>query len=170
MSVYNSVFFVVWVAFTMSIWIDVLRNSLHTQLDRLLDYIGDLDQINNEMDESEYSDSRHGTIEYFEEFSKSLEKMEVYGGLSWLHNVQLIQNVNQVNETLSEYIFLLVGDQMYYYSNFSSSWSHSSFCQKTTSSIRKSFSWGEYLLTWCFSSSVYNAHLLFIGWTWYKNR
>ena len=34
------------------------------------------------MDESEYSDSRHGTIEYFEEFSKSLEKMEVYGGLS----------------------------------------------------------------------------------------
>jgi len=78
----------------MSVQTDILRNNLHTQLDRLLDQLADLDQIKDEMDESEYNESRQDTVDQLEEFSKSLEKMKNgEGGLSLLDDLQRIQNV-----------------------------------------------------------------------------
>jgi len=77
----------------MSAQTDILRNNLHTQLDRLIDQLADLDQIKDEMDENEYKETRQDTVEQLEEFSKSLEKMKNGdGGLSLLDDVQRIQN------------------------------------------------------------------------------
>jgi len=73
---------------------DILRNNLHSQLDRLLDQLADLDQIKGDMDASEYNEARQDTVDQLEDFSKSLEKMKSgEGGLSLLDDVQRIQNV-----------------------------------------------------------------------------
>jgi len=78
----------------MSAQPDILRNNLHSQLDRLLDQLADLDQIKGDMDASEYNEARQDTVDQLEDFSKSLEKMKSgEGGLSLLDDVQRIQNV-----------------------------------------------------------------------------
>lgn len=78
----------------MSAQTDVLRNNLHTQLDRLLDQLTDLDQIKSDMDAAEYDEARQDTVDQLEDFSKSLEKMKNgAGGLSLLDEVQRIQLV-----------------------------------------------------------------------------
>ncbi|UJR28390.1 hypothetical protein I4U23_009631 [Adineta vaga] len=77
----------------MSAQSDILRNNLHTQLDRLIDQLADLDQIKGEMDANEYNEARQDTVDQLEDFSKSLEKMKNgEGGPSLLDDVQRIQN------------------------------------------------------------------------------
>ncbi len=93
----------------MSAQTDILRNNLHTQLDRLLDQLADLDQMQNEMDENEYRESRQDTVDQLEEFSKSLEKMKSgEGGLSLLDDVQRIQNVGRRNNDKSDRYLCLI--------------------------------------------------------------
>ena len=98
----------------MSAQTDVLRNNLHTQLDRLLDQLADLDQIKGEMDADEYKEARQDTVDQLEDFGKSLEKMKSgEGGLSLLDDVQRIQNVSESSQKKYEYCcFLLhvIGD------------------------------------------------------------
>jgi len=77
----------------MAAKVDVLRNNLDAQLDRLLEQLADLDQIKGEMDEAEYNEARQDTVDQLEEFSKSLDKMKSgEGGLSLVDDLQRIQN------------------------------------------------------------------------------
>ena len=92
----------------MSAQTDVLRNNLHTQLDRLLDQLTDLDQIRGDMEATEYDEARQDTVDQLEDFSKSLEKMKSgAGGLSLLDEVQRIQIVRSSSTHLQRLGILL---------------------------------------------------------------
>ena len=119
----------------MSAQTDVLKNNLHTQLDRLLEQLTDLDQTKDDMDVSEYNEARQDTVDQLEDFSKSLEKMKSGGGgISLLDEVQRIQNVwfnplsNKVT-TNNPVIFLFdIGNQVCDQPSISNSWSDSFLC------------------------------------------
>ena len=87
----------------MSAQTDVLRQNLHTQLDRLIDQLADLDQTKDEMDIEEYREARQDTVDQLEEFSKSLEKMKNGDdhGLSLFDDLQRIQNVTETERCLA---------------------------------------------------------------------
>lgn len=93
----------------MSTQTDVLQQNLHTQLDRLLDQLADLDQTQDEMEIEEYREARQDTLDQLEEFSKSLEKMKTGAdnGLSLYDDLQRIQNVIELQKEAIESLCLI---------------------------------------------------------------
>ncbi|CAF0766490.1 unnamed protein product [Didymodactylos carnosus] len=78
----------------MSNQTDILRNNLHTQLDRLLEQLEDLEKFKDEMSNDEYEDAKKDTRDQLEEFGKSLEKMKK-GDLTFINDIQRIQSAIQ---------------------------------------------------------------------------
>lgn len=52
-----------------------LRENLESQLNRLFQQLADLEEFKNEMDQSEYNDTKEETLQQLKEFNGRLSKM-----------------------------------------------------------------------------------------------
>lgn len=72
-----------------------LRNNIQSQLNRLLTQLRDLEELKDDMDPSEFEQSRDETLAQIHEFEESLRKM-LAGNMSLVDDVGKMQLVNNI--------------------------------------------------------------------------
>ena len=82
-----------------------LRENLESQLERLIQQLADIEEVKNEMDQSEYNDIKEETLEQLKEFNERLSKM-ISGNMTLVDQLGLMQLVSIHHFCFSFYIFL----------------------------------------------------------------
>ncbi|EEB12128.1 conserved hypothetical protein [Pediculus humanus corporis] len=71
-----------------------LRENLESQLERLIQQLADIEEVKNEMDQSEYNDIKEETLEQLKEFNERLSKM-ISGNMTLVDQLGLMQLATQ---------------------------------------------------------------------------
>lgn len=70
-----------------------LRENLESQLERLIQQLADLEEVKDELDVSEYNDTKEETVEQLKEFNERLSKM-MSGNMTLVDQLGLMQLVS----------------------------------------------------------------------------
>lgn len=72
----------------------ILRENLESQLERLIQQLADLEEVKDELEQSEYNDTKEETLEQLKEFNERLSKI-MSGNMTLvdeLGSMQLVSN------------------------------------------------------------------------------
>ena len=71
-----------------------LKENLESQLERLIQQLADLEEVRDELDPSEYNDTKEETLEQLKEFNDRLSKM-ISGNMTLVDQLGLMQLATQ---------------------------------------------------------------------------